>query len=84
MKVVEGDVNGEMQGGVMSPGAMAIEGSDLKVNGNVSGGLVSDSSTVTVNGKVAQGGSCHRPAAVCGDRHRSADRKGMAQKNSGK
>ena len=198
VKVVEGDVNGEMQGGVMSPGAMAIEGSDLKVNGNVSGGLVSDSSTVTVNGnvtgngidtviakkgtvtvngtvtatdlnrktgvlasngskltvgdtevggkestgviaesgskatagnvkvsgeymssgwlcgadaaesggihwifipersfrcgagrsiidgKVAQGGSCHRPAAVCGDRHRSADRKGMAQKNSGK
>ena len=130
MKVVEGDVNGEMQGGVMSPGAMAIEGSDLKVNGNVSGGLVSDGSTVTVNGnvkvsgeymssgwlcgadaaesgriqwifipersfrcsagrsiidgKVAQGGSCHRPAAVCGDRHRSADRKGMAQKNSGK
>ena len=48
VKVVEGDVNGELQGGVMSPGAMAIEGSDLKVNGNVSGGLVSDGSTVTV------------------------------------
>ena len=48
VKVVEGDVNGEMQGGVMSPGAMAIEGSDLKVNGNVSGGLVSDGSNLTV------------------------------------
>ncbi len=56
VKVVEGDVNGEMQGGVMSPGAMAIEGSDLKVNGNVSGGLVSDSSTVTVNGNVTGNG----------------------------
>ena len=56
MKVVEGDVNGELQGGVMSPGAMAIEGSDLKVNGNVSGGLVSDSSTVTVNGNVTGNG----------------------------
>ena len=54
MKVVEGDVNGELQGGVMSPGAMAIEGSDLKVNGNVSGGLVSDGSTVTVNGNGRQ------------------------------
>ena len=40
----------------MSPGAMAIEGSDLKVNGNVSGGLVSDSSTVTVNGNVTGNG----------------------------
>ena len=56
VKVVEGDVNGEMQGGVMSPGAMAIEGSDLKVNGNVSDGLVSDSSTVTVNGNVTGNG----------------------------
>lgn len=56
VKVVEGDVNGEMQGGVMSPGAMAIEGSDLKVNGNVSGGLVSDGSTVTVNGNVTGNG----------------------------
>ena len=56
VKVVEGDVNGELQGGVMSPGAMAIEGSDLKVNGNVSGGLVSDGSTVTVNGNVTGNG----------------------------
>ena len=40
----------------MSPGAMAIEGSDLKVNGNVSGGLVSDGSTVTVNGNVTGNG----------------------------
>ena len=56
VKDVEGDVNGELQGGVMSPGAMAIEGSDLKVNGNVSGGLVSDSSTVTVNGNVTGNG----------------------------
>ena len=30
-----------------------------------------------MDGKVAQGGSCHRPAVVCGDRHRSADRKGI-------
>ena len=40
----------------MSPGAMAIEGSDLKVNGNASGGLVSDGSTVTVNGNVTGNG----------------------------
>ena len=28
VKVVQGDVNGELQGGVMSPGATAIEGAD--------------------------------------------------------
>ena len=52
VKVVEGDVSGEMQGGVMSPGAVAVEGADLTVNGNVSDGLVSDGATVTVNGNV--------------------------------
>ena len=31
VKVVEGDVSGEMQGGVMSPGAVAVEGADLTV-----------------------------------------------------
>ena len=56
VKVVEGDVSGEMQGGVMSPGATAIEGADLTVNGNVSDGLVSDGSTVTVNGNVTGNG----------------------------
>ena len=52
VKVVEGDVSGEMQGGVMSPGAVAVEGADLTVNGNVSDGLVSDGATLTVNGNV--------------------------------
>lgn len=56
VKVVEGDVNGELQGGVMSPGATAIEGADLTVNGNVSDGLVSDGATVTVNGNVTGNG----------------------------
>lgn len=52
VKVVEGDVSGELQGGVMSPGALAVGGADLTVNGNVSDGLVSDGATVTVNGNV--------------------------------
>ena len=52
VKVVEGDVSGEMQEGGMSPGALAVEGADLTVNGNVSDGLVSDGATVTVNGNV--------------------------------
>lgn len=52
MKVVEGDVSGEMQEGGMSPGALAVEGADLTVNGNVSDGLVSDGATLTVNGNV--------------------------------
>ena len=56
VKVVEGDVSGEMQGGVMSPGAVAVEGADLTVNGNVSDGLVSDGATVTVNGNVTGNG----------------------------
>ena len=56
VKVVEGDVNGEMQGGVMSPGAVAVEGADLTVNGNVSDGLVSDGATLTVNGNVTGNG----------------------------
>ena len=56
MKVVEGDVSGEMQGGVMSPGAVAVEGADLTVNGNVSDGLVSDGATLTVNGNVTGNG----------------------------
>lgn len=56
VKVVEGDVNGELQGGVMSPGATAIEGADLTVNGNVSDGLVSDGATLTVNGNVTGNG----------------------------
>lgn len=53
VKVVEGDVSGEMQEGVMSPGAVAVDGADLTVNGNVSDGLVSsDGATLTVNGNV--------------------------------
>lgn len=56
VKVVEGDVSGEMQGGVMSPGAVAVEGADLTVNGNVSDGLVSDGATLTVNGNVTGNG----------------------------
>ena len=56
VKVVEGDVSGEMQGGVMSPGAVAVEGADLTVNGNVSDGLVSDDATLTVNGNVTGNG----------------------------
>ena len=56
VKVVKGDVNGELQGGVMSPGATAIEGADLTVNGNVSDGLVSDGATLTVNGNVTGNG----------------------------
>ena len=52
VKVVEGDVSGEMQEGGMSPGALAVEGADLTVNGNVSDGLVSDGATLTVNGNV--------------------------------
>ena len=52
VKVVEGDVSGELQGGVMSPGALAVGGADLTVNGNVSDGLVSDGATLTVNGNV--------------------------------
>lgn len=56
VKVVEGDVSGEMQGGVMSPGAVAVGGADLTVNGNVSDGLVSDGATVTVNGNVTGNG----------------------------
>ncbi len=52
VKVVEGDVNGELQEGVMSPGALAVESADLTVNGNVSDGLVSDGATLTVNGNV--------------------------------
>lgn len=56
VKVVEGDVSGEMQGGVMSQGAVAVEGADLTVNGNVSDGLVSDGATLTVNGNVTGNG----------------------------
>lgn len=56
VKVVEGDVSGEMQEGGMSPGALAVEGADLTVNGNVSDGLVSDGATVTVNGNVTGNG----------------------------
>ena len=56
VKVVEGDVSGEMQGGVMSPGAVAVEGADLTVNGNVSDGLLSDGATLTVNGNVTGNG----------------------------
>lgn len=56
VRVVEGDVSGEMQGGVMSPGAVAVEGADLTVNGNVSDGLVSDGATLTVNGNVTGNG----------------------------
>ena len=56
VKVVEGDVSGGMQGGVMSPGAVAVEGADLTVNGNVSDGLVSDGATLTVNGNVTGNG----------------------------
>ena len=56
VKVVEGDVSGELQGGVMSPGALAVGGADLTVNGNVSDGLVSDGATVTVNGNVTGNG----------------------------
>ena len=56
MKVVEGDVSGEMQEGGMSPGAVAVEGADLTVNGNVSDGLVSDGATLTVNGNVTGNG----------------------------
>lgn len=57
VKVVEGDVNGELQGGVMSPGAVAVEGADLTVNGNVSDGLVSsDGASLTVNGNVTGNG----------------------------
>lgn len=56
VKVVEGDVSGELQGGVMSPGAVAVEGADLTVNGNVSDGLVSDGATLTVNGNVTGNG----------------------------
>ena len=47
VKVVEGDVSGEMQ---------AVEGADLTVNGNVSDGLVSDGATLTVNGNVTGNG----------------------------
>ena len=60
VKVVEGDVSGEMQGGVMSPGAVAVEGADLTVNGNVSDGLVSDGATLTVNGNVTGNGIMHK------------------------
>ena len=57
VKVVEGDVSGEMQEGVMSPGAVAVKGADLTVNGNVSDGLVSsDGATLTVNGNVTGNG----------------------------
>ncbi len=56
VKVVEGDVSGEMQEGGMSPGALAVEGADLTVNGNVSDGLVSDGATLTVNGNVTGNG----------------------------
>ena len=56
VKVVEGDVSGELQGGVMSPGALAVGGADLTVNGNVSDGLVSDGATLTVNGNVTGNG----------------------------
>lgn len=56
VKVVEGDVSGEMQGGVMSPGAVAVEGADLTVNGTVTatdlnrqtGVLASNGSKLTV------------------------------------
>ena len=40
----------------MSPGAVAVEGADLTVNGNVSDGLVSDGATLTVNGNVTGNG----------------------------
>lgn len=56
VKVVEGDVSGELQGGGMSPGALAVGGADLTVNGNVSDGLVSDGATLTVNGNVTGNG----------------------------
>ena len=56
VKVVEGDVSGEMQGSGMSPGAVAVEGAELTVNGNVSDGLVSDGATLTVNGNVTGNG----------------------------